>query len=566
MDKFLTDVADALAEAGATTADHYKAAHRIVSEVETTLMRPEAFAARLQELSGRLGEVLCAAVGAPVGRLLITPVPDYVAAVLPEILSEFPAVVLADNYKAGTMIGGQPCITLDDALADQDGFDACLLGTVDQRLGRLFRDRLPESRTVGAADLCFADPKVKSRSVDPGLAAFEQRLRRSPRPLLVLAAYLDATVAPTWEALSQQGFDVFIVTRRAFSSADTHAITDPTTIDDERSRAVDFGEMLWLLGHTKGCPVVINYARFFASLWDMRNTIPLFAYSEAVLKATTGPRILQLYDAYQVCLTGLDVEAASFALYRRILELADGIIVNSGAAETLQELLGPGKPVIGFLRYGPDAEAQPEPDQGPFSIAMITSFLGEGNDPTRMTAEAVRALLRQGLHIHYYSSHLTARSFREQLPTDQASRFHIHAPIRGQSELVREISRYNAGWFVVDISCCEALGEQFETPFARALAGSFISTAVATAGILYGCAGLPTFFNPGNFGGRMFPEGCAIEIEFDDVARLRELIDARDWVAMRDSVYRSRESFSAPSNIGRLVAWLDQFYGPPTAT
>jgi hypothetical protein len=103
MDKFLTDVADALAEAGATTADHYKAAHRIVSEVETTLMRPEAFAARLQELSGRLGEVLCAAVGAPVGRLLITPVPDYVAAVLPEILSEFPAVVLADNYKAGTL-------------------------------------------------------------------------------------------------------------------------------------------------------------------------------------------------------------------------------------------------------------------------------------------------------------------------------------------------------------------------------------------------------------------------------------------------------------------------------
>ena len=560
MDQFFTHVTDALVGAGEPGGNRHQAARRVVSEVETALMRPEAFSTRLSELAGRLRDVLAAIVGAPVDRLLITPVPDYVVAVLPSLLSEFPSLVLADNFKAGTTIGGHPCITLDDALATSEGFDACLLGTVDQRLGRVFRDRLPEEKTVGAAELCFMDPRVKSKSLDPALLAFEQRLRRAARPLLVVAAYLDVTIAPTLEALGQRGFDIFIVTRRAFSSTDTHAVTDPMTIDDERSRAVDFDEMIWLLGRTKGCPVVINYARFFASLWDMRNTIPLFAYSCAVLQATAGPSILQLYDAYQVCLTGLEAERLSFALYRRLLDMADGLLVNSGAAPVLQELLGPRKPIIGFLRYGPVAAAQPEPDPGPFSIAMITSFLGEGNDPTRMTADAVLSLLRQGLHVHYYSSHITARSFRDDLPEEQASRFHVHAPIRDQSELVREVSRHHAGWFVADMSCCEGFDQVFETPFARRLASVFVPTTVATAGMLYGCAGLPTFFIAGHYTARLFSLGTAIEIDLTDVGQMSEALRTRDWETMRERASLARHSFSALSNIGRLIAWLDQFY------
>lgn len=563
MDQFFANVSEALCQAGLPAPNRQTMARRYVSEVETALTRPEAFAARLRDLQGRLREVIAAAVGAPVRRLLITPVPDYVIACLPEIIAEFDSVVLADNFKSGIKFGGLPCISLDEALVDIENIDACLLATVDQRLGRRFRDRLPEAKTVAAGDLSFADSVATDAAIGGAVVAFEAAIRSSVRPLVVLAAYLDATVAPTLDALGGRGFDVFIVTRRSFSTADTHAISDPVTIAAERHIAVDLTEMLWLLGRTADCPVIVNYARFYASLWDMRNTLPLFAYSIAVLRAIAGVAILHLYDAYQVCLRGFEDERSSFALYRELLDRADGILVNSGAAPVLRELLGPDKPVIGFLRYGPDVVVRQAPEPGPFSIAMITSFVGEADDPTRMTGDAVRCLLQQSIHVHYYSSHAAAKRFADALPAEEGACFHLHEAIRDQGALVAEISRWHAGWFVADMTCCEALEQNFTTPFAQTLARQFVPTAVGTAGILYGCAGLPSFFNRDNHGAALFPTGGAIEISLDEVADVGAMIARRDWSALRQEVAAARRQFTAGYHAERLAGWLLQFYGLP---
>ena len=562
MDQFFADITDALKDAGIPESECPGRARRTLSEIETTIYTPATFAACLTGLTGRYRRIIEGAIGKPVERLLIAPVPNYVLAALPDIAAEFPSLVLADNFKAGTEIAGNICVTFDEALAEADSFDACLLATVDQRLGQQFRARLPAETTLAAADLTWFDPQFRARRHRPALDAFHAAIRASKRPLLVLSAYLDVTVAPTLEALNQQGYDVFIVTRRPFADGDSHITTNPAAIGTDRHFVAEFDEMLWLLRETAPCPVWVNYARFFASDWDLRNTIPLFAYSIAVLKAVTGPRILHLYDAYQVCLHGLEAELPSFALYRNLLRVADGIVVNADIVPILREAVGDEKPIISFLRYGPEAEAQAAPEPGPFSIVMITSFLGEGNDPTRTTQDAVRSLLRQEIHVHYYSSAPIPRRFFESLPDDEAPFFHLHDAIRDQRALVREISRYHAGWFVADMRCCEAVIENFATPFSRALATCFVPTTVATAGMLYGCAGLPSFFIAGHYTARLFPPDTAFELDLQDIATLRRQFAGKDWGVLRRAIFSTRDMFSAPKQIDRLGSWLEHFYHP----
>lgn len=559
MKQFLSDFADALSRVGIPAPDVAALAQRGFSEIETALMRPETFATCLRGLVGRLRTVIEAAAGRPIRHLLITPVPNYIIEFLPDFIAEFPFLTIADNFKAGTEIAGLKCLTLAEALASPDAFDGFLLATVDQRLGRLFRDQLPADLTIAAADLVWLDPASSARPRRPEVQRFLASLQGTRRPLLVLAAYLDATFAPTLDALREQGVDVFVVSRQAFSGEEGANASDPAVIAAKRYLVAEFDEMLWLLQHSDNCPVLVNYARFFASNWDLRNTIPLFGYSIAVLHAIAGPRLLHLYDAYQVSLRGLEVERLSFDLYRDLLDSADGILVNADIAPVLREFLGAEKPIISFLRYGPAAEAQPEPDPGPFSIVMITSFLGEANDPTRMTENAVRSLLLQGIHIHYYALSPTARAFQDGLAADLKPRFHLHEPVRDQRALVREISRYHAGWFVADMSCCETLSSVFSAPFAKSLADCFVPTTIATAGMLYGCAGLPTIFIKGHYTARLFAPGTAIEIELAEVGSLKQRIEALDLGAMRRDAYRARDSFSIASHIDRLGFWLERF-------
>lgn len=559
MDQFQSDVAAALAVADVPEAERAQMARLMISEIETSLLHPDAFASRLASIRGRYRQIIEAAVGRSVGRLLIAPVPSYILPALPQILAEFPSAVLADNFKAGSTIAGCPCVTLDEALGDPRGFDACLLATVDQRVGRAFRDRLPPDLTIAAAELAWFDPEYRDRPISPSLAGFHQQILKAARPLLVLTAYLDATVAPTLEALGRRGFDIFILTRRHANETESYA-SAPEMIGSARHYVADLNDMLWLLRNSSKCPVLVNYARFLPTHWDMRNTLPLFAYSVATVRAIAGPSIIHLYDAYQVCTQGLEAAPQSFSLYFALLRAVDGILVNAEVVPILQKIVGPEKAIISFLRYGPEAPAQPEPDDGPFSIAVITNFLGETADPTRATASAIRGLLRQGLHVHYYSSSRGALAFGASLDNREAWYFHLHAPIGDQSALVTEISRYHAGWFVADVVGFAALGDVFSNEFARELADSFIYTAISTASILYGCAGLPCFFQTGLYTAKLFPRGTTIEINHEQAHDIARIIAQCDWQAMRRATYAARHNFCTnETQIARLATWLDKF-------
>jgi hypothetical protein len=256
----------------------------------------------------------------------------------------------------------------------------------------------------------------------------------------------------------------------------------------------------------------------------------------------------------------LEVEATSFALYRRLLEAADGILVNADVESVLRSALGETKPILSLLRFAPTATVKAEPDPGPFSIAMITGHLGEWDDPTRMTTELVRSLLRQGLEIYYYSAVPIARAFQESLPPDEARHLHLRPPVRDQSDLIATISCHHAGWFVADMRACATLPQAFSTPFARALAASFDATTVATAGIYLGAAGLPTFFNRGHYTAQLFAPGTAIVIDPDEAGDVKAMIGARDWEEMRRAAFAAREQFTISHHIDRLVAWLDLHY------
>jgi hypothetical protein len=253
------------------------------------------------------------------------------------------------------------------------------------------------------------------------------------------------------------------------------------------------------------------------------------------------------------------MEAPVFKLYEAMLSEANAIICNSDPFDVFDKYIQSGKPIIPLLRYPPRSESLAKAEKAPFSIAMITGFLGEHDDPTRMTEKAVRSLLRQGAHIHYYSKDPKALTFQRQAQQDYPGLFHLHPPIAIQSELVREISRYDAGWFVINMWPFSNLEANYVTPFARNLARVFNLSCCGTAGLLYGAAGLPIFTYRHSYVSRLYAAGAAFEVELTEDGDLvggRVPIDEVNWAQARARASKARESFFMDQHIAPLSACL----------
>ena len=559
MEAFQRRVSEALAQSGGTGPDLAAQARRAISEIEQTMETGESLRHLVETLGPHLKTVAERAVGRAVESLLIAPVPPYLEPLLPVFLAAFPKVVLADNFRAGQTIGGQFCAPLSQALEMEH--DAYFLGTITSRYAKFFRDQFPPDRTLGVWEMrCHgADflPQDDGRRLEALLAA----IGAAARPLVFLTAYPDATMVATLRALQDQGHDVFVVSRRPISEAAPANTASLASLGGVHACRLDFGEMLALLRRNRRAPVILNYQRFFASNLDMRNTLFLMAYSLAVLQTARAQRVLHLYDVYNVCTDGFADEAAVVGLYRAMIETADGVLVNSDPFDALDVFEKAGKPVLGFLRYAPRSELLPRTDQTGLHIAMITGFLGEHGDPTRRTQKAVLSLLKQGAHIHYYSDDPVAKAFHADLDADLRPRFQLHTPISDQAKLVREISQFDLGWFVVDMAPFSNLEGHFSSDFGRRLAEIFPKSSFGTAALYYGAAGLPTVMAQGCYALRLFADGAAIAVtltEDGDLAGSNPLLAQVDLVAARAAL--APDQFVVDAHIARLCGWLDQFY------
>lgn len=561
--EFVGHVANALEDIGYARDLAVQSAKRFVSEVDQTAETSTGLTALFEALKTQLPELFSEIIGEPVRRVLVSPAPVYLERALEILAEDFPDLVIADNLRAGEVICGRVCVPLSEALADPLGFDAYVLGTIRSRYSRYFRNLLPQDRTIGLWELRLQSERrlqklASKRDVVNLLAA----IAAAKRPVVILSTFLDVTLISTYQALAQAGFDVLFAIRHGHLEVASFGTAPVPELEGLSYFHLTFSEMIDFVTKNKRAPVVVNYQRIFSSNMDLNDCLPLFSYTQALLRMISAKSIVQLYDIYNVCLSGFETESKALKLYHSMLESADGILVNSDPFDVFDRYIDKRTRVVSLLRYPPRAPALERPKPGPFRIVMITGFLGEHNDQSRMTRKAVRRLLAQGLHIHYYSNSPEALVFNEEAERDFSGLFHLHDPILKQEDLVEEISQYDAGWFVVQMGGMAGLDVHFSSPFAKELARMFNDSCCGTAPLYYGAAGLPIFTYQNSYVARIAVPGSTFDVvltEDGDLAEGRVPVEEIDWQAARARSYAARARFFMDENIGPLAACLDDF-------
>jgi hypothetical protein len=558
--EFVHLVSESFKLAGLPEDEALVSTRRAISQIEQTAETVETFIEFLETLKSRYVKAFSEVVGRPVARLLIAPIPPYLEPALPWIVSDFPEVVLADNHRAGEVIAGRTCRSMADALAAPEGFDAYFLGTITSRFASFFRDQFPPLQTIGVWELRQNELAVPALAMRQGHATeVLEAIDLAGAPVLVLTTFIDVTLLSTYQALAEKGFNVIFLTRHSHSTDSPVNKASSQSFSGFHLFQLNFAEMVEVLKTNKRAPVIINYQRLFSINRDMRDCLYLMAYSVALVKLTSANTIIHLYDLYNLCLSGFSMEAPLFRLYEAMLLAADAILCNSDPLDVFEKYLPSGKPVISLLRYPPRSQATAKAEEGPFTIVMITGFLGEHDDPTRMTERAVRSLLGQGAHVHYYSNNARAKEFKQLADGEFPGQFHLHDPIADQSELVQEISRYDVGWLVIDMRPFTGLEVHFSSPFAKDLGRIFHLVSFATAGLLYGAAGLPIFLQKESYVSRLCTAGAAFALELTEDGDLvggRAPIDQVDWARARALAFEARETFFMDQHIAKLSSHL----------
>jgi len=557
-EKFTDHLADCLVCTGLSFEARRSAAKRILSEVETGQLNPASIEAFIAHSGRYVAQALTQLLGIAVRRVLLAPVPAYASNLIPALLAAGIEVHLADNFKAGQICGGLKCEMLDTALADDRDYDAHVIGTIDHGVGQIFRDRMPPATTLALGDIVLAVASCPPTELD----AFRTKLGRARKPILFLAAYIDTTLVPTLGALEREGYDVFTITRSLKHTAADYARTDPADLSFGHHIVADFAVMVGLLDGLN-VPVILHHAHFLTPRGNLAWSLPALAYGTALLRLVAGTRIVMLYDVVMTATRGFEAEEAAFLLYRQLLGTADGIIIGSAADGTLARLLDDGDKVLGFLRYGWAAPARQPQLRSSFHVAVVTHFLGERQDRTRATAPLIVAVLKQGIHLHYYVRSAEAEALRDSLDDAARAHLHLHEPIVDQQALIEEIGQYDAGWFVIDGTIFDQMAAAVKTPMARALYSQFMATTVGTAMLFYLAAGLPIFINPANSCGQaLAAEGTAIPVTPETVDRFAALVAEQDWPSLRRRASAHRNSLAIEAQIGRLTEWLRRLESP----
>ncbi len=561
--EFVGYVADALEGIGYAKDLAAQSAKSFVSEVEQTAETTTGLTALFEALKTQLPEVFSEIIGEPVRRVLVSPAPVYLERALEILAEDFPDLVIADNFRAGEVICGRVCVPLSEALADPLGFDAYLLGTIRSRYSRYFRSLLPRDRTIGLWELRLqSESRLQKLAPKRDAAELLAAIAAAKRPVVILSTFMDVTLISTYYALAQAGFDVLFAIRHGHLEVASFEKAPVPELEGLSYFHLTFSEMMEVVTKNRRAPVIVNYQRIFSSNMDLNDCLPLFSYTQALMRIISAKSIVQLYDIYNVCLSGFETEAKALKLYHSMLEAADGILVNSDPFDVFDRYIDKKTRVVSLLRFPPRAPALERPKPGPFRIVMITGFLGEYNDPSRATRKAVRSLLAQGLHIHYYSNVPEAVAFNEEAARDFPGLFHLHEPILKQADLVAEISQYDAGWFVVQTRVMAGLDVHFSAPFAKELARMFNASCCGTAPLYYGAAGLPIFTYQNSYVARIAALGSTFDVvltEDGDLAEGRVSLDGIDWQAVRARSYAARARFFMDENIGPLAACLDDF-------
>ncbi|MDJ0835080.1 MAG: radical SAM protein [Acidobacteriota bacterium] len=544
--------------------------HKLVGEVTHLChLRAEAAHAVSHRLftDFREEDVIDKAFGRPVRKIGLAPATKIVLENLNWFQERFDEVLVGDNFKAGQTHHGQTVLTIDSLMEKADDLDAFLLTTNTPDIEPIFLNILPPEKTILISQVSARISSLQFQR--SGLARAKRilsEIEAANNPVVVLGAKLLATAEPTFLALENAGYDVFVI-----SLFDKMENVDRSGHDEQcavfRNALVSPYEQLYILTHLQKGLFFIYYDFFYNAGWDARKCLITYGNAAAMTALAARPVIMGMYDIIKPICLNMDRSAEAFALYKVLFDVTDAVALTSKSdhiAEYLRNTLIKHKPVISFYRYSLPPEAplrRLSEDDGERHLVGVTSFLGEVYEPNRIeTRDSIRSILRQKIHFHYYSDHPNVRAFRESLPAGEQAYFHIEKAIWDQRALVHHMSRYDGGWLVGDEATIFArLISQVEDRTIRELYTLFVPNGVSTSSMTYGAAGLPVFISRQiKVMDEVYPKGCCIPLDIGEVDNLAAIFDRLDWKTIHETMRRERSRFNAFDQIPRFAAFLDQ--------
>ncbi len=560
-DEFQARLAALLHEAGLSPDDSNMQAKQVIRMTEPDSLDLWAIYLLLSN-AGNLRSLVEGAIGHPVKRLLIAPVPGYLEPLIVLFESQFDEVVLCDNYKVGKRISNcAPVISLDEAQESLDDFDGILIGTVDQRIRALFTNQLPKEKTVNFYDV-LEDVAVTNEASLKSAQDTEQEIRSLRNPFIILCHRFTPPYISTLQALRDAGYDVVVLSRFKENAGLGHRLMDIRALGAAAIYPVNLVQGLYLGRALKDCPWWLLNDGFLHASWSFERATWHYAYTAALLEMIEGPRILCLYDPIKPANLDYEFEERALRTYAAAIRRADGVhfgCTSEYMADFIMRAAGADSPSIAFLRYNLPPKKPRPPRTKNLSLALVSPIANEVSDPGTDLRDTVRTLLQQGIDLHYYTGSPDSNVFRSNLPEEEARHLFLHPQNIDQAALVQEISQYHAGWCVANLRVFDDIVATIRTPTGRDLYGMFCRATVPSRAMAFGAAGLPVIHNSilHEVAG-LFPKGCAIPFDFSQAEFLGEILRRQDWETMWAQMDEAAPSFNIATHVHRFLTFIAQ--------
>lgn len=495
--------------------------------------------------------------------LAILPVSGYVLEHLEAFRNAFPRLALCDNLKQGQRVLGLEIVDQATLHQSRREVDAYFLASGESSVRKALMPSVDPSRTVCYHEFARRLAHGGSRMVIRPEHLLE-RIHGADNPLVVLVGlYYPNVYTPMLETLEARGYDLFLLCRQTLSAHAGFTSTVDRVAPFAEKYLLDFHEMLHVIRYLDRGMLWLIAETLFDCSWDGSRSLTAYAYPAALMRMCRRPCILNLYDVIRPLRLNTTQEMDVVLSYKRMLSAASGVVLNSNTSDTadfLARALELKTPITSFFRYNQTAHTLLPKRKDGYHIAMVGIFLGEHEDPARVNMqEYIRLILRQELHLHYYSDHSAVRSFFDGLAPRERRFFHIHASILDQQELMREISQYHAGWMVHRTQAFVDLMSSLQNDFLKDLIYLFHQTTIPTCALLFGCAGLPMFVNRSLQGlPRSFPPAYYLQVELSEIAQLRSIMEQVDWPEIWKQTMGQRHLFSIDNNIGSMLSFLSK--------
>lgn len=498
--------------------------------------------------------------GQDIRSVAILPCSSFVPELLPFFQAQFPTVYLVDSYKRGT-VNGLPIQSLEEARRMEP--DLWFMTTRDPDLQDHFRASLPQRRILLAQDFFSFEDLLESGlngEEEQSLEVMIQQIEAAARPLIVLDAQFFNNYCPTYAALENEGFQVFLCSRQEhilYAAPDSRFADLPF----ERKFRLNLAQRVALLCRLRKGAILMNHVSYLIPGFDAEKAIASMAYPLALMRLARVPCVLYLYDMISPITKRLDLQGDFLTMYRSLLGAADGLILNSnlqGGLDLLRRSLDLQQPMISFLRYNAKvARLAPREREG-LHIALV----GGMDDDLRDMGAMLTQVLDMRLHLHNYVQNHKTDAFMARLSPAQAAFFHNHASMQDQQQLIREVSRFHAGWILDNTYKWIDLLAGIASPLLRDLMLSFRLSTVTSSQMLLGAAGLPCILNRSMFEiTGAFPGEFFLPMEASELRALPGILSSDEWSARLHRCRDKRRVFSADWRIGELTPFLQNFMG-----